>query len=206
MWAILLPLSCSALLAPPRCCPAVHYWYSLRDGTTAPVLCLMWSYLFSKGNESGIAIALCTPFKTNSNSRRMEEPKQNWWMEGTGEAEERMAFFQLFCVLLGVSWVSVAVEDTLKHLAVCFCVPSSDACTKPCCILNTSKQSIALTLAKGCLPGEIGQLRSQQRQMWFNGACCNINITAVSPPSFRMLTWGGNNQNEESVFKQYSRI
>lgn len=54
-----------------------------------------------------------------------------------------------------------AVEDTLKHLSVCFCAPSCDALTKPCCVLNAREQSIAQTLAEEYLSGEPGQLKSQ---------------------------------------------
>lgn len=39
--AILLPLSCSDLLAPPWCCPAVHCSYSFRYSNTPPLLSLM---------------------------------------------------------------------------------------------------------------------------------------------------------------------
>ena len=68
-----------------------------------PVLSLTWSYLYSKGNESGIAVMLRSPLKTNSSSSRAEKPKQNWWTKRAGEAGDRMKFFQLFCVLLGIS-------------------------------------------------------------------------------------------------------
>lgn len=65
-WAILLPLSCSALLAPPWCCPAVHCWYSFRYSNTTPVLSHMWSYLGFEDNESGIEVKLYSPFKTTA--------------------------------------------------------------------------------------------------------------------------------------------
>lgn len=68
-WAILLPLSCSALLAPPWCYPAVHCWYSFRYRNTTPVLSLMWSYLVFEDNESGIEVVLCSPFKTAEGQR-----------------------------------------------------------------------------------------------------------------------------------------
>lgn len=57
------PLSCSALLASPLCCPAIYCWYSFRYGNTMPVLSLTWSYLYSKGNESGIAVMLVAPWR-----------------------------------------------------------------------------------------------------------------------------------------------
>lgn len=121
-WAILLPLSCSALLAPPWCCPAVHCQYNFRYSNTTPVLSLMWSCLIFEDNGSGIEVMLCSPFKTTGTAEGQRSQTRTGAQRGQEKQRRELNSSNFSCwVFLCVMtiWGSWGYLEALVSVLLC---------------------------------------------------------------------------------------